>query len=300
MNNTIVIYHSNCTDGFGAAFIAYQKFGHTADYIACNYGPQADGFDVEQCRGKNVYIVDFSFPLAKMKSIINAAASLTWLDHHKTAFEMCPDADFAEGIYKLNGMKSTIVLDNNKSGAMLAWEFFNQSGDAPMWVRHVDDYDRWQFKLSGTKEFHTAIGRYRPFDFDVFGKAVSDLHSLYDEGALLLEQHKGLVEAAFNGGARKCKIVIPGTYFDAYIDSYEGLMCNALPHVTSDLGHKMAHESGTFGLVWYIAKEGNVRCSLRSEGDYDVSAIAKKLGGGGHKNAAGFEIELNELVRWMI
>ena len=34
-----------------------------------------------------------------------------------------------------------------------------------------------------------------------------------------------------------------------------------------------------------IAKWERVRCSLRSNGDYDVSAIAKSFGGGGHRNA---------------
>ena len=30
--------------------------------------------------------------------------------------------------------------------------------------------------------------------------------------------------------------------------------------------------------------------SLRSIGDFDVSEVAKRLGGGGHKNAAGYRI----------
>ena len=34
-------------------------------------------------------------------------------------------------------------------------------------------------------------------------------------------------------------------------------------------------------------KDGRVRCSLRSRGAVDVSQIASKFGGGGHKNAAG-------------
>ncbi|MBN1360635.1 MAG: DHH family phosphoesterase [Sedimentisphaerales bacterium] len=34
-------------------------------------------------------------------------------------------------------------------------------------------------------------------------------------------------------------------------------------------------------------KDGRVRCSLRSRGDVDVSEIAAKFGGGGHKKAAG-------------
>ncbi len=36
---------------------------------------------------------------------------------------------------------------------------------------------------------------------------------------------------------------------------------------------------------------GKVKVSLRSGGDYDVSAIASRYGGGGHKNAAGCELE---------
>lgn len=34
-------------------------------------------------------------------------------------------------------------------------------------------------------------------------------------------------------------------------------------------------------------KDGRIRCSLRSRGDVDVSEIAAKFGGGGHKKAAG-------------
>ncbi|HSI73877.1 MAG TPA: bifunctional oligoribonuclease/PAP phosphatase NrnA [Fimbriimonas sp.] len=38
-------------------------------------------------------------------------------------------------------------------------------------------------------------------------------------------------------------------------------------------------------------KPGKVRCSLRSRGDFDVAAVARTFGGGGHKNAAGCTID---------
>jgi phosphoesterase RecJ-like protein len=38
-------------------------------------------------------------------------------------------------------------------------------------------------------------------------------------------------------------------------------------------------------------KPGKVRCSLRSRGEYDVAAVARTFGGGGHKNAAGCTID---------
>jgi hypothetical protein len=53
-------------------------------------------------------------------------------------------------------------------------------------------------------------------------------------------------------------------------------------------------KKGPFGVVWFVRSDGKYQYSLRSEGDFDVSAIAKSFGGGGHKNAAGFEAD--ELV----
>ena len=50
-------------------------------------------------------------------------------------------------------------------------------------------------------------------------------------------------------------------------------------------------------------KEPNkIRFSLQSVGDFDVSAIAKKYGGGGHLNSAGFKGDKNVLISmgWLV
>jgi nanoRNase/pAp phosphatase (c-di-AMP/oligoRNAs hydrolase) len=66
-----------------------------------------------------------------------------------------------------------------------------------------------------------------------------------------------------------------------------GLALNADAAFSSELGHYLAEKSKTFGAVYQV--EGTkIKFSLRSCGDYDVSALAKIFGGGGHKNAAGF------------
>ena len=39
--------------------------------------------------------------------------------------------------------------------------------------------------------------------------------------------------------------------------------------------------------IFIELKDGRIRCSLRSKGAVDVSLIAAKFGGGGHKMAAG-------------
>ena len=81
------------------------------------------------------------------------------------------------------------------------------------------------------------------------------------------------------------------------IDSI-GLAVNTPMHI-SEVGHELANQSGTFGLVWYLDAENKVRCSLRSNGDYDVSATAKAFGGRGHRNAAGFETDIETLMGWL-
>lgn len=45
-------------------------------------------------------------------------------------------------------------------------------------------------------------------------------------------------------------------------------------------------------------KRGKIRCSVRSRGDYDVAAVARIFGGGGHRNAAGctFEGPMEEAI----
>ena len=42
-------------------------------------------------------------------------------------------------------------------------------------------------------------------------------------------------------------------------------------------------------------KNLTLKASLRSDGSVDVNAIAKKFGGGGHLQAAGFTLEQNDM-----
>ena len=110
-----------------------------------------------------------------------------------------------------------------------------------------------------------------------------------------------------DGAARKCKIeynvkMVPSADQLEPIKFFNfanGLSANCPPHLASDVGHELANQSGTFGLLWYINHEGKCLCSLRSNGDYDVSAIAKAFGGGGHRNAAGFETSITTLLEWI-
>jgi nanoRNase/pAp phosphatase (c-di-AMP/oligoRNAs hydrolase) len=57
----------------------------------------------------------------------------------------------------------------------------------------------------------------------------------------------------------------------------------------SEIAGELAEDS-PFGACYFDRHDGKRQWSLRSrDGGVDVSEIAKAHGGGGHKNAAGFE-----------
>lgn len=297
----LVIYHADCTDGFGAAFAAWLKFGSDADYYAARYGDK----DLPDWQGREVYILDFSFPRVLMNDAFQFAKHVVWLDHHKTAFEMWIGGlfDGTEGRHEQHDQVRDIVLDFDKSGALLAWEHFHPGAAIPKLIQHIDDRDRWQFKLEGSRELHAALQSYKPWSFEQWKVLLNDwdlLHrnDLMLEGLAILRAQEQNI-ASMLKQARKCEIwrLKPGADIDDEF-RYPGLAVNAPIHV-SEVGHELANQSGTYGLVWYVGADKRVKCSLRSNGEYDVSGIARRFGGGGHRNAAGFETDISTLMGWL-
>lgn len=308
----LVIYHAHCTDGFGAAFAAWLKLGDNAEYLPMEYG-QGVGANLPMFEGREVYILDFSFPREVMDALFQHAKRVVWLDHHKTAFEMWCGGVPPIGYYysRTTALENHyILLDNYKSGALLAWEYFHPDKEVPMLIRHIDDRDRWQFKLEGSKELHAALASLKPWTFEMWDFILAEtsyranddtgIEDFYDNGAAILRTHNQHVQEALKQ-TRICTVSFkeqpPGVLQQTVFR--DGLAANAPTFLASDLGHELANKSGTFGLVWSMAADGQVHCSLRSNGEYDVSAIAKAFGGGGHRNAAGFSVEMSTLLEWL-
>lgn len=156
----LVIYHDSCADGFGAAFAAWLKLGDEAEYVPMQHGQ--DGlFKIPPWTARDVYILDFSLPRDYMDKLFSEAKRVVWLDHHKSAFEMwC--GKYEKGMQHdqtgdIGDSEIDIFLDDNKSGALLSWQFFHPGTEVPMFIRHIDDYDRWIFALEGTKAFNKAL-----------------------------------------------------------------------------------------------------------------------------------------------
>ena len=81
----LVIYHSNCADGFGAAWVFWNmkdKEGMEFDFFPGVYNkPPPDVKD------RTVYLVDFSYKKEVILKMLEEAARIVLIDHHKTAIE---------------------------------------------------------------------------------------------------------------------------------------------------------------------------------------------------------------------
>lgn len=302
----VVIYRDHCTDGFGAAFAVWLTYLGDQDIIFCpmSYGEEISSGLLAEIEGSLLYILDFSFPKEVMEELIRISSSFVWLDHHKTAFEMwC--GKYERGINHYEGHTGlnpvVIALDDNKSGAMLAWEYL-VGGIVPKIIKHIDDRDRWQFKIPLSKEFHAALQARKPWNFHMWQELMKQVenwddsvspHFIYKEGEAILRAQDAAVKS-MSKKAVECAIVVPNDNCDCY----RGFAVNANIY-QSELGHDVATQYGTYALIWYVNEELKVNCSLRSNGDYDVSAIARQFGGGGHKNAAGFQTDINTLMEWL-
>lgn len=259
---TICIYHGNCADGFGAAW-AVRKAIPDATFIAGHYGKEPP--DVT---GEFVVMVDFSYKRPVLLEMATKAREILILDHHKTAA-----ADLVD-------LPRNVVtgFDMTRSGAMMAWDHFNNGAPAPALIQHIQDRDLWRFALPFTREIQAAVFSY-PYDFEVWDKLMAmDINDLAKEGIALERKHFKDIRELLTSTTRR--MVIGG----------HNVPVANLPYtMSSDAGHILG--VGEPFAACYSDGPTARYFSLRSADDgVDVSAIAAAFGGGGHAHAAGFNV----------
>jgi uncharacterized protein len=292
----LCIYHGNCADGFGAAWAVRHAFRDAVEFHAGFYGKEPP--DVA---GRDVVLVDFSYKRPVIDAMLRSgdvrqANTILILDHHKTAQADLAGLDLPEhyspderrwcylpDLWRTEWEQRAhwpvrAVFDMERSGAGLAWDFFNFGQPRPRLIDHIEDRDLWRFRLPFTREIQACLFSH-PYDFAVWDRLMlSPPEQLARDGmAIERKHHKDIAELV----ALVKRTMTIGGY---------AVPVACLPHtLSSDAGNLMA-KGERFAACYWDTAEHRIFSLRSTEDGLDVSAIAASYGGGGHKHASGFQV----------
>lgn len=271
-------YHSADLDGKCSGAIVKMEFPH-CELIGIDYGDEFPWQWIEDC--EEVWMVDFCLqPHEDMERLRKVCGgNLVWIDHHKTALEWADNFGF--------DTKGSRRLD--LAGCELTWEYIHPTDPLPLSVQLLGRYDIWKWRdIPGCLAFQMGM-RLKDVRADdtelwarLFGKSYSLpsplVDSIISDGETVLAYQK-----QSNSGV--CS-------YAAHEIDWEGMRWIALngPYRSSQVFESVYDPTKYHGMLVYGWCKTQWRFGLYSDrDDVDVSEIAKKHGGGGHKGAAGFQ-----------
>ncbi len=293
---SICFYHSADLDGHCSGAIV-KKAIPDVELIGINYGDEFpwDKIDSET----TVYMVDFCLqPFDLMLQLNNSCRKLVWIDHHKSAI-----GEYQEIAIDIYGMRNI-----KKAACELCWEYFFTGGELPRTVKMLGRYDVWD--KSDNKMWENEILPFqfgmRLYDTDpsLTGEDNAWFHLFYplpnygeNERIFYGDLENSYYNSVVNEGTTILRYqrqtnqkYISAYGFEAEFEGKRAICVNKGMTNSQLFDSVYDEEKHDIMMTFCLKKPGQWTISLYST-TIDVSVIAKKHGGGGHKGAAGFQID---------
>jgi len=292
-----IIYHNPCSDGIASAWVV-KHFTPTAELIPCFAG-QSPQNNITHFQGKNIIFVDLCPNKEYLETLVTVAKHITILDHHITAYKNLENVSYPNLNY---------IFDNNKCGCMITWNYFS-SDPIPWFLAYIGDRDLWKWELLNSKEINTTLYEDDHTNFKGLSKLFDEnlnpsLSNFYNSSIFnsFVERGKILCEIKDKQMKTCMKTAIPCKF-----ENYNIWLFTSSPDILSDVGNRLmakTFKNGStpnFTVCWrYNVQTHEYYISMRSTSDsVDVSEICKKIGGGGHRNAAGCTLPGSTVLREM-
>lgn len=286
MNRTHVIYHRADFDGIFCREIA-RKFLPHANLIGWDYGDLEPVIDPQD----QLYILDLSVPG------LMDHPNLIWIDHHKSAIETYPAS--IPG-YRIDGV----------AACRLAWQWFNEPHingivqaitkqdfidrkvDEPLAVRLAGEYDVWDKRDERAELFQHGL---RSCELSenmwelLLTLSVPEQNGKQCIGDIAVGALLESGEAVQYATQRSNDSIIKEFGFTFQWEGLTFLACNSARYNSHlfTAGIRPEHDA-LFGFNWTGSDWRVSLYGVPGKPDVDLSAIAKRHGGGGHKQACGF------------
>lgn len=275
--NYWVFYHRSDLDGLcSGAICKYFLEERNASPImrGIDYG---DVFPFDEiCPNDIIYMVDFCLqPENQMKKLEDMCGELIWIDHHKSSIETLHE-------FNCPGIRQV-----GKAACELCWEFLYPDDSIPESVKLLSRYDVWDQsdkQLWDENIYPFQMGM-RTLSLD----PINEIHSWINifKGQSIPEIMvigRGIVKYQNQQNIRTMM-----SSFEVEFDGKKWIAVNAGGN--SQIFESRYDPEKHHGMLGFTNKQGKFwTISLYStRDDIDVSEIAKRYGGGGHKGAAGFQ-----------
>lgn len=273
----IGVYHNRDLDGFTSGAIIKKKYPE-AKMVGYDYGMPFE----QEATGEPIIMADVSLPMKTMLKVAQLSNwQLTWIDHHISAIN-----DYKEFI--ANGESfCTAVLENGIAACEGTWKHLFPDKEMPWAVRLLGEYDTWrnqdkyrweneilpfQFGMrqhcNSVESFPIELFENEQLVRDIISQGVTILK--YQSQVNQLQCKKASFEAEFNGLKAIC---LNGGGFNS----------DVFKSVYDESKHDIMMPFQFDGAKWTISL-------YTTKDEVDCSVIAKANGGGGHKKAAGFQV----------
>lgn len=290
-------------DGIACGILGKYYLGDCIDVEYCSNNNINQAFEVAlNGEYEQIWITDLSISKENADKVINQNIPVVLLDHHKSALWL-NDYQFAE-VQVMNG------FDEPTSGAELFYFFLSDRC-----LSGVRQFSRICSKMSILLPiFVEKIRRYDTYEWvtleDKEAKQLNDLLGIYGRDKFIevtlakLRNPKMELFTSFE----KRLLEIRQNEIQRTIDykantmvrtKFEGYNVGVVfaDKFTSEIGNALCNRNKDLDFVMMISYND---IGLRGKDKVDLSELAKKYGGGGHFNAAGFPINGKENINMIL
>jgi oligoribonuclease NrnB/cAMP/cGMP phosphodiesterase (DHH superfamily) len=272
------IFHHDDLDGICSAAIVNSYYNkEDCNFISVNY---KHPFPIKLVsKGEKVIIVDFSLKDNKeFNKLLDITKNVVWIDHHKTAIE------------KFKGIEVPGIRKDGTAGCVLTWKYFYPNKKVPKLVDMLGDHDVWDFSKYAKEDLERlqcGIMLYNTnpesSNWNMWLKDKT-LNLLLNQGDIALKYRTAFY-----------RDLVQEYSFRAKFAGYDTVYCNAGLN-GSQIFDSLKKDYDIMLTFIFDGEKFNISLYTEKE-DIDVSEIAKKHGGGGHKGAAGFNVDsLTEIL----
>jgi oligoribonuclease NrnB/cAMP/cGMP phosphodiesterase (DHH superfamily) len=274
----ICIYHRTDFDGKCSGAIVKRKYPYCKLY-PIDY---ADIFDINRIdKNDEVIMVDFTLEKpGQMEALIDRCRRLTWIDHHETAMETQKRLKLEES----PGIRFVGI-----GACELTWTYLF-SHPLPYSVYLLSKYDVWD--QSNIRLWEDQI---LPFQYGMRLNHSEPDNQQFWRPHFRTDENSSIVRDIILAGKSALKYdenlserIAKSLWFPI---EFEGLKFQAINRSHANfLSAKSIWNPEEFDAIMYFCKGPNLwRITVFTDKEgIDLFPLAKKLGGGGHKQAAGF------------